>query len=237
LPPPTNITSSEAVNILVNTLVGVDTKEEEPEWSKKINLPQVSALIQQVASENKVIKEANMRIEQLNKRRTEIEKYKKLLWTNDKSLENAVRDAFVLLGFGEIRQGRSKELEDWIIDFKTTNEFVHGVIEVKSREKKTSLADMNQCDKWVKEYFISENKKVKGIFIPNQFRRTEAEGSDLRLKFEPNEIEFAKRFQLCVLPTVELFKAVVHVLKGNNLTREEIENKILKADPICKLIN
>jgi hypothetical protein len=237
LPPPTSITYSEAVDVLVNTLVGVDIREEEPEWSKKINLPQVSALIQQAASENKIIEEAKQKIEQLNKMRNEIEEHKKLLWTYDKPLENAVRGAFVLLDFGEIRQGRSKELEDWIIDFQTTKKFVHGVLEVKGSVKKTSLADMNQCDKWVKEYFISEKKIVKGIFIPNQFRRTENEDPKLRLKFEPNEIEFAKRFQLCVLPTVELFKAVVHVLNGNKLPRDEIEKRILEAKPICKLVD
>jgi hypothetical protein len=237
LPPPTKITSTEAVEILVNTLVGEEIREEEPEWSKKISLPQVSTLIQQVASENKIIEEANKRIEKLNETRNEIEKHKKLLWTTGKPLENSVRDAFVFLGFAEIRRGRSLELEDWIIDFKTTKEFVNGVVEVKGRENKTSLADLNQCDKWVKEYFVSEGKIVKGIFIPNQFRRSEPEDSSLRLRFEPNEIQFAQRFQLCVLPTVELFKAVAHVLNGNKLTRDEIESKLLKANPICKLIN
>jgi hypothetical protein len=237
LPPSTKITSSDAIEVLVNSLIGQNIKEEPPDWIKRINLPHVAELDQQISEKLKIIEEANKEIKQLEIDKTEIENHKELLWVNDKPLENAVRDAFLLLGFGEIRPGRSKELEDLVIDFKTSKEFVHGVFEVKGREKKTSMADMNQCDKWVKEYFVTENKNVKGIFVPSQFRRTETEDSKMRLKFEPNEIEFAKRFNLCVLPTVELFKAVVHVLKGNQLPREEIERKILEAKPICKLVD
>lgn len=121
------------------------------------------------------------KIQKLSQEQVEIEKYRKLLWTYDKPLENVVKNAFSLLGFGEIRAGRSRELEDWVIDFKSTNDFTHGVIEVKGKEKRTSLEDMNQCFKWVNQYRVQEKKKVKGIFIPCQFRRTETVDSKKEL--------------------------------------------------------
>ncbi len=237
LPPPTKITSTEAIEVLVNSIVGVEIKENEPEWSKKIEMPLVKKLIEQVSAENRIIEASTKNIKGLNLEKMEIEKHKKLLWTFNITLENAVRDALLLLGFQEVRQGRSKELEDLVIDFKTNKEYIHGIIEVKGREGKTSLADMNQSDKWVKQYRVQENKKVKGIFLSNQFRRTEEPESKLRLKFEPNEIEFAKDFNLCVLPSVELFKAVVAVLNGKKIPRELIEKRILEASPICKIVD
>jgi len=236
LPPSTKISSSEAIEVLVNSIIGVEFKEEEPKWVSKTYLPKIDELICQISAENKTIEETNQKIQRLDKEKDEIEKYRKLLWTYSKPLENAVKDALFLLGFGEIREGRSKELEDLVLDFKSDNKFVHGVIEVKGREKRTSLEDMNQCFKWVNQYRVQENKKVKGIFIPNQFRRTETLCSKKRVMFEPNEIEFAQDFDICVLPTSELFRAVVHVLKGNTISRNEIEKRILIANPVCRLL-
>jgi len=236
LPPPTRITSTETVEVLVNSLRGMEFKEEEPDWVSKVDLPGIAELNRHIHEENKIVEETTRKIQKLNKEKAQTEKYRKLLWTNDKPLEDAVKDAFILLGFEEVRGGRSRELEDCVIDLKTTGEFVHGIMEVKGREKRTSLDDMNQCFKWVNQYRVKEKKKVKGIFLPNQFRRTETLDSKKRLTFEPNEIEFAQDFKICVLPTSELFKAVVHILKGNKLSRNEIEKRILEANPICKLV-
>jgi len=99
------------------------------------------------------------------------------------------------------------------------------------------MEDMNQCFKWVNQYRVNEDKKVKGIFLPSQFRRIEKEDSKKRIWFEKNEIDFAKDFNICVLPTSELFKAVVYVLEGNRLLRSDIEKRILEANPLCKLLD
>lgn len=127
-------------------------------------------------------------------------------------------------------------MEDWVIDFTIVDEPIHGLFEVKGSEKRTSQGDMNQCLKWVLEY-RNEGKVTKGIFVPNQFRRIEKLNSEMRTHFEPNEMKFAKDFHLCILPTCEIFKAVVEVLKGNKIKREEIEKRILEASPICKLVD
>lgn len=236
LPPPSIITSGEAVEILVNSLRGREFREEEPDWISNVHLPETDRLGSKISEEMKIVKKATEKIQQLTKEKAEIEKHRELLWTFDKPLENAVKDAFFLLGFKEIREGRARGLEDWVIDFESTDELAHGVLEVKGRVKRTSLADMNQCFKWVNQYRVKEKKKVKGIFVHNQFRRTEPLGSKKRLKFELNEIEFSRDFKICILSTSELFKAVVHILGGKKLSRNEIEKRILEANPICKLV-
>lgn len=237
LPPPTKINSSEAVQVLVNSLIDISLKEQEPEWVSKLQMPKTDQLKKQISKENEKVEEITKRIQNLKREKAELEKHKKLLWTFDKPLEQAVKDAFSLLGFHEIREGRSRELEDLVIDFKTSNHYVHGVLEVKGREKKTSLNDMNQCSKWVNQYWVQEEKRVKGIFVTNQFRRKETLSSKKRIKFEPNEIQFAQEFKICVLPTRELFKAVIHILNGGKLSRNEFEEKILNANPICTLVD
>jgi hypothetical protein len=81
----------------------------------------------------------------------------------------AVRDAFVILGFPEIRKIRADNLEDWVFDFKHIKEYEHTVLEIKASEKRTSMADLTQCNKWAEDYLL-EGKKVKGVFVVNQFR-------------------------------------------------------------------
>jgi hypothetical protein len=164
LPPPTKITSTEAVEVLVNSLIGMELREDEPDWVEKIELPNVNKFDKEIFEKTKLIAKINKEIGILSKEKNKIEKHKKLLWTKDRPLEIAVKDAFVLLGFGEIREGRAKNLEDWVIDLKYAEDFVHGVMEVKGSEKKTSLGDINQCDKWVKEYRVKEKKRYLGFF-------------------------------------------------------------------------
>ena len=223
--------------MLVNTLVGAESKEQEPDWATNITMPNTTELNEKITKNIETIKELNNEIVSLEAKRSEIDRYKKLLWSNDIQLENIVMDSFKLLGFNEIKKGRSKELEDLVFDLQTTKDFELAIIEVKGREKKTSLGDLNQCDKWVKQYRVKEGKKVKGIFVSNQFRRSEKESSKLRLHYEPNEIEFANDFKLCIIPTTELFKAVVYVLSGKSIKRTEIERRILNAEPVCKIID
>lgn len=237
LPPPTSKSSTEVVQFLVNFLVGADLREDEPTWVGNVVLPNVDKLSDEITQRQKVIDNLSREIAKIKEKKNEIEKYIRLLWTNGTPLEEAVKDALFFLGFNEIKQGRSRDLEDWIIDIKSTDEFKHGVLEVKGSEKRISMDDISQCNKWVTQYRKKFDLKVKGILVPNQFRRTEKPSSQKRTDFAPNQMEWAQDINMCVLPTVEIFKAVVEILKGNKISRDEIERRILEADPLCILID
>lgn len=220
---------------MINTIVGEDFKEDEPTWLASVSLPRVDEINALVKTKNDLLEATSSEITVLEIKRNEIEKHKKLLWTYDTTLEDAVNAAFVTLGFNEIRPGRSKELEDLVMDIKHSGDYELFVLEVKGREKRTSMGDMNQTDKWVKQYRVKEEKKVKGVFVSCQFRRTEPLESEKRIEYSDNEIEFAQDFGLSILPTAELFNAVKKHLNGEGLTREQIESRLLSANPICNL--
>ena len=234
LPPPTKATPEEAIDVLINSYVHGISIEPPPRWEQEINLPGINELENQIAQKEKEVKLLTKEITNLKGKMDDITKLRKLLWTDNGSLENAVKDAFIILGFSEIRKIRPPNLEDWIIDFKQNSKFKHGVFEIKGAEKRTSLADLTQCNKWVEDYLL-ENTKVKGIFVPNQNRREDVRKR--KQEFAPNEIDYAQKREICILPTEEIFNAVVEKLKGNKrLTREYIEEKITSTNGICKLI-
>lgn len=237
LPPPTKGTAEEGIDAILNVLLGGKAIETPPRWDSKIDLPGLHNLETQFAQKEKEKSRLIIEIEELNLKKDDIIKLRRLLWVNGESLENTVRDAFVVLGFPEIRKIRPPNLEDWIIDFKHVDKFRHGVFEVKGAEKRTSLADLTQCNKWVEDYLL-DNVNVKGIFVSNQYRRMDIRKSlDKREEFAPNELTYAQERKICMLPTHEIFKALIEKMKGNKeITRKSIEQKIVSADGLCKLI-
>jgi hypothetical protein len=83
LPPPTKITSTEAVEVLVNSLIGMELREDEPSWATKMKLPNVDKIEKQISEENKLVERATEKIRILAREKNEIENHKKLLWIQD----------------------------------------------------------------------------------------------------------------------------------------------------------
>ena len=235
LPPPTEVSPNEGIDIIVNHLVGVELKEPEPEWSQRIDLPGLQQIQSNIDQAEKELNELKNQIDELQTKKDGLVKFRTLLWTTGEPLNQAVKDAFILLGFEEIRRERTKNKEDWIIDFKFHKPLI-GLLEIKGVGKRTSQADIVQCNKWVDDYMI-KGISAKGIFIPNQHRREDVKKTkSKRQHFEDNEIDFAKSRKICILPTHEIFNAVFEVLKGNKqMTRQFIEKTIIEADPLCEL--
>jgi len=237
LPPPTKIKPEQGIDLIINNLLGKELKESPPEWEKEIDLPGLKDIEHEISQKKKEVKKITTEIENLEKKKEEKILFRRLLWTKGPPLEDAVKEAFIFLGFKEIRKIRDRNLEDWVIEFKIVLDYQFGVLEVKGADKRTALSDLTQCNKWVEDYML-ENKKVKGIFVPNQFRLENMEESRRKREhFEPNELEYAKTRDICILPAHEIFHAVVEKMKNNpEITREKIEQKIASAKGLCKLV-
>ncbi|MFB0504604.1 MAG: hypothetical protein ACETWE_12285 [Candidatus Bathyarchaeia archaeon] len=160
------------------------------------------------------------------------------LWTKGKPLEHIVRDAFAFLGFSEIGRIRDENLEDWVIEFGSTQEpYKYGVFEIKGADKRTSLADLTQCNKWVDDYIVENRGSAKGIFVPNQHRLGDIRKNKReREHFEDNELRYAGSREIWILPSHEIFYAVAEKLKGNStINRKSIEERIAASNGICRL--
>ena len=107
-------------------------------------------------------------------------------------------------------------------------------MEVKGRNEKTKHSDIVQCNKWVDDYHLMEPpKNTKGVFISNQFRlQPYPDSKDKRTKFEPNELEYAKTRQICIVPSYVLFESVNNALQGKKKTRKEIEKILFETNGI-----
>jgi len=198
--PSTKTSAEQAIDLIVNSLVGAELIESPLAWENRIDLPglkEINATIQEKEkAKDSIIKE----IEKLQNNRENFLKIRRLLWTKGTPLENAVRDAFKFLGFPEICKMREANLEDWVIDFKRVKRYQYGVFEIKGADQRTSLVDLTQCNKWVEDYML-ENKKVKGIFVTNEYRlENPTKNRQKREHFEENEIEYAEKERSAFYP-------------------------------------
>ncbi len=75
-----------------------------------------------------------------------LKRHYRLLYETGSELDDAVCDAFKLLGFNEIRKIRGNDKEDWIFNFKSLTNRMYGVIEVKGVKKEISKEDIQQCE-------------------------------------------------------------------------------------------
>jgi len=237
LPSSTKINVEQAIDLIINTLTGAKLIESPPQWESRIDLPGLKDINEKIRVKEKEKEQIIKQIKELSEKRDYLIGFRRLLWTKGTPLENIVRDAFIFLGFHKIRKIREENLEDWVIKFKYVDKYQYGVFEIKGADRRTSLANLTQCNKWVDEYW-RKNKKVKGIFITNQYRLEDIrESLEKREHFEPNEKEYAENKDICILPAHEIFFAVVEKLKGNsNITRQYIEERIANAKGLCKLI-
>lgn len=238
LPPPTTIPVNEAINLIIENF-SIEEKEmgdNPPPWIENIVVSGVDermGVLRQMQSKKESIEN------EIRTTESQIEnllKYRKLLYSNGKSLEVAVFEAFKLLGFDDIKQIRETDLEDWIFEFKNISDYQYGIIEVKGSEKRTSLSNLTQCNKWIEDYLL-EGKSAKGIFVTNQNRMKEYPSSlEDRLHFEPNELDYATKREICIIPSCVLFEAVNNTLKVKQKTRSELEEIFSKTNGLLKQI-
>lgn len=233
LPPSSKLTGRESIDKLLESLGKSSTEEKIPDWADKISLPKIEEIesnIQKFVSQRNNLQGT---IEQLELDKKEILNHRRLLFSKDPPLEDAVKDAFILLGFNEIRRIRESDKEDWIFEFKHEKQFKYGVIEVKGADNRTKQEHIVQASKWVDERFAIDKKVSKGIFIPNQHRKKEYPKSKKdRTHFEPNELDYAKMKSICIIPSFVLFETIKDVLDGKKKYRKDIEKLIATSNSV-----
>ena len=212
-------------------------KEPEPQWAANVSLPSLNDMQNKINALESKKKELQTQAYTLTQEKQILLDHKRLLYSKHSELEDAVANAFKVLGFPEIRKLREQNFEDWVFDFKHEKDAKYGVIEVKGADRRTKQNDIIQCSKWVDERMEIDNKISKGIFVPNQYCQIPyPKSSKDRKKFEPNELDAARMKGICIIPSYVLFEAVKQVLENKKYDRKEIEKKIFNSEGVLETL-
>lgn len=166
--------------------------------------------------------------------------HNRLLASKGNPLLLAVKEAFKLLGFNEIDNPRGSEFEDLRFEFKTIPGYKYASIEIHGTENRTTLNKLRQCNQYVEDYYdlVDEKMRVKGIFVVNQQRLMPyPEERAERLFFEPRQVEYCKRQNICIVPSPVLFEMVNCALQGKRKSRHSLEKNGLLQRRSQRVLN
>lgn len=233
LPPSSKLSGQDSINKILECLGKSTVDEVIPDWALKISLPDVNNIESNIKQLKSQMNITQQKIEQLQSEKKKIQNHLRLLYCKSTPLENAVIEAFKLLGFDEIRKIREPNKEDWVFEFKHEKQFKYGIIEVKGSDTRTKQGDIVQSSKWVDERFAIDKSVSKGIFIPNQHRTKEYSKSKKdKMHFEPNELQYTQMKSICIIPSFVLFEAVKDILDGKKKSRKDIEKLIASSNNV-----
>ena len=237
LPPYTESSDDALEKIICRYRQTSANKEPEPQWAANIILPSLNDIQNKINALESKKKELQTQADTLTQEKQILLDHKRLLYSKHSELEDAVANAFKVLGFPEIRKLREQNFEDWVFDFEHEKDVKYGVIEVKGADKRTKQNDIIQCSKWVDERMEIDNKISKGIFVPNQYcQMSYPKSSKDRKKFESNELDAARMKRICIIPSYVLFEAVKQILENKKHDRKEIEKKIFNSEGVLEML-
>lgn len=219
LPPPTEIDSREAINVILEDLWDIQQKTPPPEGIDKILLPGEAQLKQEIKEELDKIDKLKTKISGLEERNKEITQFKQLIYETGDPLEDICKMTLRQLGC---------KTDDSVEDFILTTGDKEAIVEVKGRLKSILREDGAQLAQNRRNYAIQKGKgirKIKAILLGNPWRlvlpleeRTKKEPFSIHLA-EDSDIE-----DMALVTTVELFRAYCEFLKGNISSDEIIEH-------------
>jgi len=228
LPPPTEIENKEAISIIIEEFFGIHQLTPLPEWVAQLYVPGEFELEQLISSKREAMDKLQADIGDLDKSKSEKSQFKQLLYETGSPLENICRLTIRKLG---------AETNDSTEDFVLRSGDREAVVEVKGREAIIQRKDGDQLVRNLRSYAMQKNvelSEVKGILLGNPWRLLPLEERGDKEAFAPHLISDAKRDNIALVTTVDLFRAYSAVLNGS-ISKEDVIERLFSGVGVTDL--
>jgi hypothetical protein len=205
------VPDEEAMRILLEIVISYQSKTPPPAWAETMEAPGENAA--RVALE-KAQHEADFANEQLaraSEQLSRLQRFKALLYDTGHPLEELVRETFDVMGV---------ETAD-VPDRTISDEFLlvsdpKILVEVKGVGRSVGHGDLSQLMTSKAAYLARIGENVKALLVGNAFRQLPPSERNTKDKpnFPDNVLTPAEEQNICLLSTVDLFKAFSLVHKG-----------------------
>lgn len=199
----------EAMNLILEDLIGKPQQTLPPDWLGEVPIPFVDALNAEIVQKHAAIEVLQQEIDATERRRAEIEKWKRLVYTTGKELEQIFEEAIIKLG-ANTKPATAEE--EFILEHKG----YAAMVECKGVGKSISLEHVRQADSHVLKFVETENRDGKGILFGNAWRNlplTER-GKAGTPVFPDNVVKHATQRQIALVGASEFLEAFYRFLKG-----------------------
>ena len=234
LPPPTEPIGDAIEKILFAYGKATPHSEAPPTWAEQLSLGPAGEYRAQIVQLKEDKAKIQGEIDRVERQNDAVMAHCRLLYSSGPELEDAIVQAFRVLGFDDTREMGGADEEDAAFAMDGTG-YLYGVIEAKGASKGAQLQHILQCNRWTDLRAIADSRPSKGIFVPNQHRlEPYPESAEIRMKIEPNQLEQAEMKDICIIPSCVLFEAVSRVLGGETPDRARIAGKIAGTRGVLK---
>lgn len=229
LPPPTTITRSDAVRLILQERYGIGTVQEPPAWVQMYPLPNEIPLQEEILRLDQGIQRLEEELAAIQLGLDEEQWFRGLLYEQGENvLEPIVRDSLRILG-AQVEDPHRRGREDGrLIDPSGRS----GMLEIKGRGGTLRLSDVRELHDWVSDAVANEGWDGKGLLIANLFNNEPP--SERRDIFPRNAVQTAERFDQCLMTTTQLFRALRSNQRGA-LDVQEFWDAIFGTVGICTL--
>jgi len=209
LPLIAELEQKEAMNLILEDLIGKPQQSLPPDWVDQIPMPFVDAINAEIARKNAAIESLQQEIAARAQELTEIEKWKKLVYTTGRELEQIFEEA--VIEFGAKTKPAAAE-EEFIFEHKGNA----CVVECKGVGKSISLEHVRQTDSHVLKFITAENRNGKGVLLGNAWRNlplNERGKTDTPI-FPDNVVKHAARREIALVGADDFLEVFCRFLKG-----------------------
>jgi hypothetical protein len=210
LPPPTEITAYEAINLILHERYGLQFERPAPAWLEQFKLPNQPPIEAEITRYEEEIERLESKSLEARQRLEEAARLQGILYEQGEDvLEPLVRDALreleAVVDDPPPRKGRE---DGRLVDPAGRN----GMLEVKGRTGTLRLTDVRQLNQWVQDALVEEDWNSKGILIANL--NLEGQPGQRGEIFPSNCIGAAERASICLMTTTQLFNALCSHQRG-----------------------
>ena len=200
----------EAVNLLLEDLLGLPQDTLPAAWAEDVPMPRTPEIQADIDSKRARIAALEAEITERQKEKQEIEKFKKLLYGDGKELEEIFALCLEKLG-GKVRAAKYSE-EEFVLEYK--GELY--LVECKGVGKSIALGHVRQLSDYMLKFEEDEGKPGNGILLGNAWKALplEERQTTSTLTFPENVISRATAWGIALIDSVDFFHAYTGFLAG-----------------------
>lgn len=224
LPDVPELETREALNLILEDLLGQPQMALPPEWAAEVSVPGIAEYQRQIEEHHQAIRELEGKIATADGLKSEREWYKKLLYATGPELEQVFCKCLEKLGATIVPAQYWQE--EFVFDFEGTR----CLVECKGVSKSAARAHVNQLTTYVDEYQERERTAGKGVLFVNAWRNLPPaqRGQYGTAVFPPNVVERAIQLGFALVSSLDFFDAFCQFLDGK-VESDSIVRKMVAA--------
>ncbi|HEY9621607.1 MAG TPA: hypothetical protein V6C78_14705, partial [Crinalium sp.] len=229
LPPPTEISVDEAINLILRERYSLTTEQQAPDWAKAYSLPEQDSIQRRIADYQREIQRLSNELAVVEQQLLNASGFNRLLYEQH-------QDALALVVCNALRELGAQchdpqhPYQD-VIRFRDPGNR-EAVVLVRARFASLPLGDLRQLDQWVRDLLLHQEWRGKGLLIAN----TEASKppSQRGEAFPSSCIRAAQHLGYSLVTTTQLFQAIA-THQRQQLDRTQFWNMLFDTSGICPL--